>query len=246
MSIKEPVTTPKKKYHYPESDGQPMADNTRQFQWIVTIQGGLDSLYRNDPNIFVAGDLLWYPIEGDFKTRAAPDAMVVFGRPKGHRGAYAQAEENNIPPQVVFEVLSPGNTTPKMQQKFEFYERFGVEEYYIYDPDRGTLKGWVRQDDKLQPIANMQGWVSPRMGVRFGLSGMDLELYTPGGELFISYVEMYKQAQLAKQTAEQERQIAEQARQQLGQERQAAERERAAKEAAWAKLRELGINPEEL
>ena len=253
MSIKEPVATPKKKYHYPESDGQPMADNTRQFQWIVTIQGGLDSLYSAEPNVFVAGDLLWYPVEGDFKTRAAPDAMVVFGRPKGHRGAYAQADEDNIAPQVVFEVLSPGNTAPKMQQKFEFYERYGVEEYYIYDPDRGTLRGWVRQAEKLQPVANMQGWVSPRMGVRFGLSGSDLELYTPNGELFISYVEMYKQAQLAKQLAErerqiaeQERQIAEEARQQLGQEHQIVERERAAKEAAWAKLRELGINPEEL
>ena len=25
---------------YPHSDGQPMADNTTQFRWIVTIQGG--------------------------------------------------------------------------------------------------------------------------------------------------------------------------------------------------------------
>ncbi|MDV7397274.1 Uma2 family endonuclease, partial [Arthrospira platensis SPKY1] len=26
---------------YPDSDGQPMADNTRQFDYIVMIQGGL-------------------------------------------------------------------------------------------------------------------------------------------------------------------------------------------------------------
>ena len=43
---------------YPESDGQPMADNTKQFRHIVTIQGGLDALFQNDPNVFVAGDLL--------------------------------------------------------------------------------------------------------------------------------------------------------------------------------------------
>src|SRR3712207_8484741 len=41
---------------YPDSDGQPMADNTRQFRWIVTIQGGLDALFRDDPNVFVAGE----------------------------------------------------------------------------------------------------------------------------------------------------------------------------------------------
>jgi hypothetical protein len=32
-----------------------MADNTRQFRWIVTIQGGLDALFRADPQAFVAG-----------------------------------------------------------------------------------------------------------------------------------------------------------------------------------------------
>ncbi len=62
---------------YPESDGQPMADNTEQFHWIVTIQGGLDALFRDDINVFVAGDLLWYPVEGDNKIRQAPDVMVV-------------------------------------------------------------------------------------------------------------------------------------------------------------------------
>ena len=65
---------------YPDSDGEPMADNTKQFRWIVTIHGGLDSIFANDPNVFVAGDLLWYPVEGDNKTRAAPDVMVVFDR----------------------------------------------------------------------------------------------------------------------------------------------------------------------
>ena len=34
---------------YPESDGQPMAENTRQFEWIVTIKGGLEVLFRDHP-----------------------------------------------------------------------------------------------------------------------------------------------------------------------------------------------------
>ncbi len=40
--------------------------------------------------------------------------MVAFGRPKGERGSYQQWKENNIPPQVVFEILSPGNTQTEM------------------------------------------------------------------------------------------------------------------------------------
>ena len=94
---------------YPDSDGQPMADNTLQFRWIVTIKEGLAHLFMDRPDVFVAGDLLWYPVEGDPKTRIAPDAMVAFGRPKGDRGSYKQWEEGGIAPQVVFEVLSPGN-----------------------------------------------------------------------------------------------------------------------------------------
>jgi hypothetical protein len=62
---------------YPESDGQPMADNTLQFRWIVTVQGGIDALFKDDSNVFVAGDLLWYPVERNPKIRTAPDILVV-------------------------------------------------------------------------------------------------------------------------------------------------------------------------
>ena len=60
-----------------------MADNTLHFEWIVKIKMNLDWLFKNDPNVFIAGDLLWYPVEGNNKIRTAPDAMVAFGRPKG-------------------------------------------------------------------------------------------------------------------------------------------------------------------
>jgi Uma2 family endonuclease len=46
---------------------------------------------------------------------------------------------------VVLEILSPSNTGPEMVRKREFYETYGIEEYYQYDPDRLRLKGWIRQ-----------------------------------------------------------------------------------------------------
>ena len=36
--------------YYPSSDGQPMSDNTTQFDWISMLQGELDSLFAEDPN----------------------------------------------------------------------------------------------------------------------------------------------------------------------------------------------------
>jgi hypothetical protein len=68
--------------------GNHESDNTRQFRWIATIQGGLDALYRDDDNVFVAGNLIWYPVEGNNVIRTAPDSFVVFRRPKGDRGSY--------------------------------------------------------------------------------------------------------------------------------------------------------------
>lgn len=113
---------------YPDSDGQPMADNTKQFRWIVVIKDNLERLFAQDPVVFVAGDLLWYPVEGKPTVRQAPDVMVVLGRPKGDRGSYQQWREGDIAPQ--------------------------------------------------------EGWVSPRLGIRFELTSQGLEIYYPDGERF--------------------------------------------------------------
>ncbi len=118
---------------YPDSDGKPMADNTEQYEWIVKIKENLEILFANSPNVFIAGDLLWYPVQDKKITGpVAPDVMVVFGRPKGRRGSYKQWQEDNIAPQVVFEILSPSNSLEEMERKLLFYQRYGVEEYYLY------------------------------------------------------------------------------------------------------------------
>jgi Uma2 family endonuclease len=203
---------------YPDSDGQPMADNTQQFGWISKLKAGCEALFKDDPNVFVAGDFLWYPIEGDNVTRRAPDVMVVFGRQKGDRGSYKQWEEDNIPPQVVFEVLSPGNRLTEMALKLQFYDRHGVEEYYLYDPDSNELTGWQRNAATFEVIEPINGWVSPRLGVRFELTDQTLEVIRPDGQRFLSYLELEEQ------------------RDQLAQQR----------DRLAAKLKELGIDPAQL
>ncbi|MDG4552523.1 MAG: Uma2 family endonuclease [Candidatus Contendobacter sp.] len=208
-----------------------MADNTRQFRYIVTIQGGLAALFADRPDVFVAGDLLWYPMEGNNQIRAAPDAMVVFGRPPGDRGSYQQWKEGGLAPQVVFEVLSPGNTVAEMTRKFRFYERHGVEEYYVYDPDRGSLDGWVRRGENLEDVSDMEGWVSPRLRVRFSLEGHDLVLYRPDGRRFETFLELEQRAEAERRQAQVERQRAEAEQQRAEAERQRAEAERQRAEA---------------
>lgn len=202
----------KEQITYPESDGKPMADNTKQFRIIVTVQGGLDALFANRPDVFVAGDLLWYPVERQPDTSRAPYTMVVFGRPKGERGAYRQWEEDGIAPQVVFEILSPSNTASEMMRKFQFYTQHGVEEYYLYDPDSGALNGWQRRGEFLGPIPSMEGWVSPRLGVRFEVESGELQLYRPDGQAFATYTELSAQRDQERQRADREHERAAQLR----------------------------------
>ncbi len=214
---------------YPDSDEQPMSDNTRQYQWIVTIKENLEILLENDLDAFIAGDLLWYPIEGDNVTRLAPDVMVVFGRPKGHRASYQQWKERNIPPYVVFEILSPSNTQREMQTKRSLYETHGVHEFYIYDPDRHRLSGYIRQGDQLLSIANMEGWISPSLKIRFSKINGDLEIYYPNGRRFLTTLELNRQVSIV----EEERDLVTQERDLVTQER----------DRLLEQLRALGIDP---
>ncbi len=240
------ISPPRPALIYPENDGRPMSENTLQFKWIVTIEGGLDAIFVNDSNVFVAGDLLWYPVEGNPNIRSAPDAMVVFGRPKGNRGSYKQWEEGNIPPQAVFEILSPGNRAGEMERKFQFYERYGVEEYYIYDPDRGDLVGWRRVNDILEEVPVMAGFQSPRLKIRFepGEGPDNLKIIGPDGEPFLTYAELVKQRSADRQRAQEKARLAEEKAQLAEQQTRLAEQQAERADRLATQLRELGIEPD--
>ncbi len=227
--------------HYPDSDGQPMADNTVQFRWIVILHQNIADLFAQDPNVFVAGDLLWYPVPNQLQIRQAPDVMVIFGRPKGERGSYVQHRENDIPPQVAIEILSPGNTQKEMARKLAFYDRYGVEEYYVYDPDRNRLKVWTRSAETGELAGGdvIEHWTSPRLGIRFEVVDPEMSVYRPDGTLFESFAEVRQKATEADQRAIEADQRAIEADQRAIEERLRADR-------LAQRLRELGLDPDTL
>ena len=263
---------------YPSSDGKPMAENTEQYRWIVLIAENLAAIFSQNPDVFIAADLLWYPMAINDRVKGepyaqAPDVMVVWGRPKGFRSSYIQHKEENIPPQVVFEILSPSNKTEdglrELQKKFEFYQRHGVEEYYTYDPivknfavwHRRHRQGLHRQGLHLAPINFSKTWVSPRLGITFAWQrGQELSLIKPDGRPFLSLSDLDIQVEQERIRAEQERlqkeferQQKEEAQLQAQQERQQkeeaqlqAQQERQEKERLAAYLRSLGLDPDQL
>ena len=236
-----------------------MAENTEQYRWIALIKENLEVVLQNT-ECFIAADLLWYPEEVDTPPAPsqAPDVMVVLGLPRGRRDSYKQWEEINIPPQVVFEILSPSNKTAKgrqeMESKFQFYERYGVEEYYIYDPDALYLKVWIRQNDRFVQVSDLRNWVSPRLKIRLKwMPGQEMKLYTPAGKPFQTLIEM--QAEVQRERIAKDRERLEKERERLEKERERfakeqalhqMEQERQAKERLKAYLRSQGIDPDQV
>jgi Uma2 family endonuclease len=207
---------------YPDSDGKPMADNTLQYRWIVRLVTNLKRLLK-DQVAFVAGDLLWYPVKvaAPPAPSQAPDVMVVLGRPAIDRGSYKQWEEDNIAPQVVFEILSPSNSAREMLAKQSFYKEHGVLEMFFYDPDSYDFWGLVRShvDQDFFPITSINfPWLSPTLGIRFELAEDGLTVFYPDGEPFKDPDAFIEERDRIKQ-----------------------ERDR-----AFAKLREMGIDPNQL
>ena len=228
---------------YPDSDGMPMAENTLQYEWIVTIKGGLDAALPD----FVAGDLLWYPVEGQPEIRIAPDVLVALGRPKGYRGSYRQWEEGGVAPQVVFEILSPGNRWGEMARKLGFYQRQQVQEYYIYDPDHNELFGYQRNGERLDDLDALDGWVSPLLGIRFQTGGEKLQIFHADGRPFLTFTELTERAARVdeeRRRADEERLRADEERRRADEATALAAAERRRADALEARLRALGLDPQ--
>ena len=93
------------------------------------------------------------------------------------------------------------------------------------------MTGLERLEGELTPIDAIDGWVSPRLGIRFELTISTLNLYDRPGNLFLNPVQLRQRAERESERAELEAQRAEQ------------EKSRADRLAN--KLRSLGIDPEE-
>jgi Uma2 family endonuclease len=222
--------------NYPARDGRLMSDNTLQEEWIDKIKGGLENLFRDDRKVFIASNLMWYPVKGNNRRRLAPDVMVVFGRPKKYRKSYIQHRERDVAPQVAFEILSPGNRKRVMDFKRKIYEMYGVEEYYVFDPYQIGLEVWLREGGAFQ-LKEASGWVSPRLGIRFELAE-DMTIYASDGRPFLDYVDVARERDEERRLrAESDRQADQERRQRIDSDQRA--------ERLAARLRELGLEPEE-
>lgn len=211
---------------YPVDNGEPLSNDTEHIKWITFLKNGLEDWFGDRKDVFIAADLLWYPVQGRPDISKAPDVMVVLEHPAGDRTSYKQWEENQRPPNVVFEFISKGNTAEEMMDKLEFYSEMGCDEFFIYDYRRGKLSMFART--KANGLAQVQPgskgpFTSSKLGMTFGLSDAGkMWVKRPDGSLMETQRQIVLRAENEARRAENEARRA---------------------ERFAAKLRELGIDP---
>jgi Uma2 family endonuclease len=81
----------------------------------------------------------------DIDTVVQPDICVICDRKKLDDAGCIGA------PDLIVEILSPGNNRKELRNKYEVYEESGVREYWIIHPDEQTLMIYTLHEGKYQP-----------------------------------------------------------------------------------------------
>ncbi|MBI3763822.1 MAG: Uma2 family endonuclease [Chloroflexi bacterium] len=173
---------PRTEIEYPESDGQPMAETDTHRDEMIDVIAELKERYRDDLQVYVAGNLLIYFEEGNPEKSVAPDVFVVFGVAKHKRRTYKIWEEGKAP-DVVIEITSAKTRRQDREEKRVLYESLGVPELFLFDPLNEYLKPALQgfrlageYFTPLKPEQSGQTWRLPSEVLK-------LELRAEGGHL---------------------------------------------------------------
>ncbi len=194
--------------YYPESDGEPMAETDVHINTLSYLREALRDHFRDDPQVYVAGNLFLYYEEGDIRQVVAPDVFMVKGVTKGDRRTYKLWEEDDKGPQVVFEVTSRRTRKEDLGPKKGTYEMLGVREYFLFDPLGEYLEpplvGYWLEESGYRRAAG-ERLVSEVLGLELRVEGGRLWLYDlETGEKLLSPLEAQAARREAEARAEQE------------------------------------------
>jgi Uma2 family endonuclease len=128
---------------YPESDGKPVAESELHMLQLLTLLFVLRTYFANQQDVYVGANMMMYYVEGDPKQSVAPDVFVVMGVPKHVRRTFKVWQEGKAP-DVVIELSSRGTKYEDTGTKRGLYEALGVQEYFIFDPQREYLNPPLR------------------------------------------------------------------------------------------------------
>ena len=112
------------------------------------LQGALFVFLKNSRcKLYTAPFDVRFPQKGESQvyTVVQPDLCVVCDFEKIDSKGCVGA------PDLVVEILSPGNSKKEMKSKFVLYQEEGVREYWVVDPERELVFVYVAENKKFKP-----------------------------------------------------------------------------------------------
>ena len=171
---------------YPSSDGRPMAETPLHAKRMMETGYAFLTRYRDRRDVFVGFNNLVYDEPGNPRRHLSPDVFVAFGVADREREIYKLWEEET--PAFVLEITSK-TTRREDRRKMVRYARWGVREYFLYDP-RGdylnpalqgySLAGGEYRRLEERVLANgKRGILAREVGLGLWLDGDMLRLHDP-------------------------------------------------------------------
>ena len=196
---------------YPESDGQPIGETDFHITATLLLLQMLRDHFENNPQVYVASDLMFYYEPGNPRAVKAPDILVVKGVGKHKRRVYKLWEESAIPC-TIFEITSKQTAQADLTVKYQLYERLGVKEYFLFDPLdeylQPRLQGFILVQGHYQtlPLSIEGELISRELGLILRPQGDLLRLvdsYT--GQILATSKEYARRVELAEQESQLEK-----------------------------------------
>jgi len=225
-------STQRAEVFYPSSDGEPVAESYAHLCVLLATLEFLRQYLEGQQATVLANQFLYYA-QGFPRLRVAPDVMVIFNVAPGGRDNYKVWEEGEVP-SVIFEMTSAGTKNHDQEFKKTLYEQLGVKEYWLFDPRgewvQGQLQGYRLRQDSYELITDNR---SEPLGLRLQVEGQLIGFYREDtGEKLLNPTEQAQALREAQQQLDAEALARQQAEQQVEQLKQ--------------RLRELGIDPEQI
>ena len=181
---------------------------------------------RRGRTVYVGSELpVYYPEKSMF----APDLIVVLDVEDHPRDHWVVSQEKRGL-DFVLEIHVKGDRKKDYETNVERYARLGIPEYFLYDPPARRVLGYRLVRGSYEPIVPQAGaWRSSVLDLDISLEGGRLQFAQPGGGVLLDPSEWIDRLRRMVDEA-----VA-----------RADEQERINEKLA-AKLRELGIDPDEL
>ncbi len=214
---------------------EPPLETYQHLQQIIILLKSLQWLWRDRDDYFCAGNLTIYYSPNQKKSEyfRGPDFFVVLDTTNDQtRKSWVVWQENGKYPNVIVEILSNSTAKTDRGEKKQIYQEiFRTPDYFCFDPVTMELEGFTLVSGKYKAIErNESGWLySQQLGLYLGIYEGKLRYFTLEGDLVPTPEEVAIQENRKKNSALQQLKI----------EKQKVEKLR-------EKLKELGINPDEI